>query len=47
MSPENITSIAQAVSDIRTEAAKRIVGQDRLVRNIIVALFSGGHIILE
>jgi len=31
----------------KTEAAKRLVGQDKLVENILIALISGGHVLLE
>lgn len=44
---EHIPHIASKVQEINREAAKRIVGQERLVRNIIIALFAGGHILLE
>jgi MoxR-like ATPase len=32
---------------IKTEAAKAIVGQDQAFEHIVVALFSGGHVLLE
>lgn len=43
----SIEDIASRITQIRTEAAKQIVGQDTLIRNILIALFSGGHILLE
>lgn len=43
----SIEDIAFRISAIRNEVAKRVVGQDDLVRNILIALFSGGHILLE
>ncbi len=42
-----LEDIASRIASVRTEAAKRVVGQDILVRNILIALFSGGHILLE
>ena len=44
---EHIFIIASRFEEINREAAKRIVGQERLIRNIIIALFAGGHILLE
>ncbi|MDD2891674.1 MAG: MoxR family ATPase [Candidatus Gracilibacteria bacterium] len=41
---EDITS---RITLIRQEVAKRVIGQDILIRNILIALFSGGHILLE
>lgn len=43
----SIEDIATRVADIQREVQKRIVGQDALIRNILVAIFSGGHILLE
>ncbi|MDD5197677.1 MAG: MoxR family ATPase [Candidatus Gracilibacteria bacterium] len=43
----SIEDITSRISDIRREVGKRVVGQDILVRNILIALFSGGHILLE
>ena len=43
----SIEDIAIRISDIRRETAKQVIGQDTLVRNILIALFSGGHILLE
>lgn len=48
MSPQiSIENITSRISDIRQEVWKRVVGQDILIRNILIALFSGGHILLE
>lgn len=44
ISLEDVTS---RVTLIRQEVAKRVIGQDILIRNILIALFSGGHILLE
>jgi len=37
----------EAFGRIRAEIAKVIVGQDRLVEDILTALFAGGHVLLE
>ena len=48
MSPQiSLEDITSRISDIRQEVGKRVVGQDILIRNILIALFSGGHILLE
>jgi MoxR-like ATPase len=48
MSPQiSIEDISSRITLIREEVAKRVVGQDTLIRNILIALFSGGHILLE
>jgi MoxR-like ATPase len=41
---DEVQTLAQA---IRTEIAKAVVGQDASVELMLVALFSGGHILLE
>ena len=42
-----IEDITSKISLVRQEVAKQVVGQDILVRNILIALFSWGHILLE
>ena len=44
MKVDEVQKLAQA---IRTEIAKAVVGQDTTVELMLVALFSGGHILLE
>ena len=44
MKVDEVQQLAQA---IRTEIAKAVVGQDTTVELMLVALFSGGHILLE
>ncbi|MEL7223158.1 MAG: MoxR family ATPase [Bacteroidota bacterium] len=39
--------LAQAVTNLRTELGKVIVGQDRFVDLLIAALFAGGHVLVE
>lgn len=46
-SSHSIEQIASNVELIRTEVRKWVVGQDELVRNILIAIFSDGHILLE
>src|SRR2546421_3114545 len=41
---DEVQTLAQA---IRTEIAKAVVGQDSSVELMLVALFAGGHILLE
>lgn len=43
----SVELIASNISAIREEVSKQVVGQDVLIRNILIALFSGGHILLE
>jgi MoxR-like ATPase len=33
--------------NLKNEIAKKVVGQEILIRDMIVALFAGGHILLE
>jgi len=39
--------IAQKIQELQDEVWKIIVGQENLKRDIVVALLSGGHILLE
>jgi MoxR-like ATPase len=42
-----LLKVQEAVSNIRTEVQKIIVGQEDMIDLIIIALFSGGHVLLE
>lgn len=42
-----LDSVASSFEDIREEISKVIVGQDELVKKTLIALFSGGHVLLE
>jgi len=42
-----VDEVQQLAQAIRTEIAKAVVGQDTTVELMLVALFSGGHILLE
>ncbi|MEK6798489.1 MAG: MoxR family ATPase [Planctomycetota bacterium] len=44
---EAVARLREAHARIRTELAKVIVGQDEVVEQLLVALFAGGHCILE
>jgi MoxR-like ATPase len=44
MTPDDIRTLAGA---IRGEVAKAIVGQDTVIDHLLIALFSGGHVLLE
>ena len=44
MTPDDLRALANA---IRGEVAKVIVGQDAVVDHLLIALFSGGHVLLE
>jgi MoxR-like ATPase len=44
MSPE---AFAEAAARVETEVQKLIVGQDEVVRDTLVALMAGGHVLLE
>jgi len=44
---DRIDTLMQASTDMRTEIAKVIVGQQRVVDEMLVALFAGGHVLLE
>lgn len=42
-----LSKVQEAVSNIRNEVQKIIVGQEEMIDLIIIALFSGGHVLLE
>jgi len=42
--PTNVTDLAQS---LETELARLIVGQKELLRNTVIALIGGGHVLLE
>lgn len=43
----DISSVQTLAQDIRAQIAKAIIGQDDVVDHLLIALFSGGHILLE
>lgn len=40
-------TVEQAAGKVRTEVAKAVVGQSKLVEQVLVALFADGHVLLE
>ncbi len=44
MDPKRVTELA---NKLETELARLIVGQKELLRDTVIALISGGHILLE
>jgi MoxR-like ATPase len=46
-SDENIEIIQSAVKKVRAEVHKIIIGQQEMIDLILVALFSGGHVLME
>lgn len=43
----SIEEIKKIIESCKSEAAKRLVGQDQLVEDILTAFISGGHVLLE
>jgi MoxR-like ATPase len=43
---EQLSRLAEAVSDLRTQVGRRIVGQGEVVDGILIALLGGGHALL-
>ena len=44
---EKFTEYKNLITEIKAEAAKRIVGQEQVIDGILTALVCGGHILLE
>ena len=44
---KNVVEAAERIQGLVDETQKVIIGQDRLIRNLLVALFARGHIIVE
>jgi MoxR-like ATPase len=44
---KRLLRLSEAFADIRQEIAKAIVGQDEVVEQLLIAIFSNGHCILE
>jgi len=42
-----LEKIAQAVDQVKTEVEKAIIGQGEMIDLLLVALFTGGHVLLE
>src|SRR5512132_3127201 len=44
---QSINNFRNAYAVLRAEIAKAVVGQDQIVESTIIALFAGGHVLLE
>ena len=44
---EQATTFVEAFNNIHTEISKVIVGNDRLIEDVLTGLFAGGHVLLE
>ncbi len=44
---KQIAELAGSIQDVEQELHKKIIGQETLVRDILIGLLSGGHILLE
>lgn len=44
---KEIEKISKKALEIKSEISKALIGEDELVDNFIIALFSGGHVLLE
>ncbi len=44
---ESITKIQETVAKVRQEVQKVIIGQQEMIDLVLIALFSGGHVLLE
>ena len=40
---EQVEQLAQVYSGIRSEIAKRVIGQHEVIEHLLITLFSGGH----
>jgi len=45
--PENLGQAVQALTAMRTEIAKAMVGQSDVVEQVLAALLAGGHVLIE
>src|SRR3954471_24229441 len=43
----NVSGLTEAVTKIKTEIAKVIVGQDEMIKLIIAAILADGHVLIE
>ena len=44
---ESIQKLSRAYSDVREQMSQVIVGQDEVIEQLLIALFSRGHCLLE
>jgi MoxR-like ATPase len=45
--PDNLAQAVQALTAMRTEIAKAMVGQTDVVEQVLAALLAGGHVLIE
>jgi len=45
--PEHFRNATRAVSAIRAEVGKAVVGQSDVVEQVLAALLAGGHVLIE
>jgi len=45
--PARIDQLLEANHTMRREIARRIIGQDQVIEEMLIALFAGGHVLLE
>ena len=44
---ENVKSFSTRIASIKAELAKDVVGNEEVIENIIIAIISGGNVLLE
>ncbi|MEM7199856.1 MAG: AAA family ATPase [Planctomycetota bacterium] len=44
---ERVADLARRVAVLRAELGKVVVGQDQIIEDLLVAIFAGGHVLLE
>jgi MoxR-like ATPase len=44
---ENKLEFAEKIETLKNEIRKNIIGQENLIENIVIALLTDGHILLE
>lgn len=44
---EKVKNFSRAISDIKTEIRKDVVGQEEIVDSVITAIIAGGNVLLE
>ena len=47
MTPEGLASFAECFGRIVDQVGRVVLGQEDVVRNVLVAMFAGGHVLLE
>ncbi|MEJ2451334.1 MAG: MoxR family ATPase [Gammaproteobacteria bacterium] len=47
ISPEHIQAASATIKKIRSEIGRAVVGQDRVVNQVLIALLASGHVLIE